>query len=185
MLLRLCWLSWGTWTRVALALGEQSLERFKLSVRCQPRLQELLVLGLGADRRVKLKLPPPSATASKSLQWCKQMVQSILDKGPTVYKIGMTGNPLLRFYKLPSAESPSPGYRYEKDKFEFMYIVFAGATWDEAGLVESCLIDLHKGKPGNRNINPGGEGKQVYDPPFFTYFVFKSLLRPPPDAPRS
>ncbi|CAK9101504.1 Regulator of nonsense transcripts 1-like [Durusdinium trenchii] len=140
MLLRLCWLSWGTWTRVALALGEQSLERFKLSVRCQPRLQELLVLGLGADRRVKLKLPPPSATASKSLQWCKQMVQSILDKGPTVYKIGMTGNPLLRFYKLPSAESPSPGYRYEKDKFEFMYIVFAGATWDEAGLVPCCKV---------------------------------------------
>ncbi|CAE7661599.1 UPF1, partial [Symbiodinium sp. KB8] len=95
------------------------LDMFKPSVRDLPRLRELLLQGLGSDARVN-------------------KVASILSLGPTVYKIGLTGDPMFRFYK-------------------------------------AVLIAEFQGRPGNRNINPGGEGRQVYDPPYFTYIVFKSV----------
>ena len=143
-------------------------------MRALPRLSELLLNGLAADPRVCLKLPPPHANAGKVLQWAKQILCSVLGKGPTIFKIGLTGNPLFRFYKVPSKTSPSPGYHHDREKFQHMYILFAGATWDEASLMEAILISEFQGKPGNRNVNPGGEGRKVYEPPFFTYVVFKS-----------
>ena len=135
--------------------------------------------GLGCDPRVVLKLPRPEASAGKALLWAREAIQGVLEKGPTVYKIGLTGNPEFRFYKKPSRASPSPGYFYDPEKYQYMYVIFAGATWDEASLMEAVLISEFRAKPGNRNMNPGGEGRQVYDPPYFTYLVFKSLLNPP------
>ena len=44
--------------------------------------------------------------------------------------------------------------------------------------MEAVLIESHKGKPGNRNARPGGEGRQMHDGPFFTYIVFKSAMPP-------
>ena len=74
-------------------------KNFKPAVRSLPRLTELIGQGLGSDSRVKLKLPPPEANAGKVLRWAKDIMQGVLDKGPTVYKIGLTGNPSFRFYK--------------------------------------------------------------------------------------
>ncbi|CAE7244235.1 UPF1 [Symbiodinium sp. CCMP2592] len=157
----------------------KQLEMFKPSVRHLPRLQQLLLDGLGNDDRVKLCLPPPLLNAGKALLSIRERVASILRLGPTVYKIGLTGDPLFRFYKVPSKTNSSAGYRYDIDQYAEMQVLFAGATWDEAALMEAVLISEFQGRPGNRNINPGGEGRQVYDPPYFTYIVFKSALVAP------
>ncbi|OLP93299.1 hypothetical protein AK812_SmicGene24800 [Symbiodinium microadriaticum] len=159
--------------------SHKQLEMFKPSVRDLPRLRELLQGGLGNDDRVKLRLPRPLLSAGKALLSIRERVASILQLGPTVYKIGLTGDPMFRFYKKPSKTSSSSGYRYDLEQYEEMQVLFAGATWDEAALMEAVLIAEFQGRPGNRNINPGGEGRQVYDPPYFTYIVFKSALIAP------
>ena len=151
------------------------LEIFKPSIRGLPRLSELLLDGLGQDAKVRLVLPSTGASAGRALLRSKYVITEVLAKGPAVFKIGLTGNPMFRFYKKPSKASPSPGYLYEKDKYEQMFVLFAGATFDEAALMEAALIADFKDKPGSRNINPGGEGRQVYDPPYFTYLAFKTL----------
>ena len=161
------------------AQGMKILDAFKPTVKSLPRLRQLINGGLGADGRVKLKMPAPSCTAGQSLRWSRKIIESILDKGPHVYKIGLTGDPMFRFYKKPSHTSPCPGYFHDRDKYQAMYLLFVGATWDEAALMEAILISLFQGKPGNRNIKPGGEGRQVYSPPYFTYLVYKSLAKPP------
>ena len=159
--------------------GYLQLDMFKPSVRDLPRLRELLLQGLGSDARVQLQLPRPSLNAGKALLSVRNKVASILSLGPTVYKIGLTGDPMFRFYKVPSQTSASAGYRHDLEQYEEMHVLFAGATWDEAALMEAVLIAEFQGRPGNRNINPGGEGRQVYDPPYFTYIVFKSALIAP------
>ena len=159
--------------------GYQQLEMFKPSVRDLPRLRELLLQGLGNDDRVKLRLPRPLLCAGKALLSIRERVANILSLGPTVFKIGLTGGPMFRFYKVPSRTNVSAGYRYDLEQYEEMQVLFAGATWDEASLMEAVLISEYQGRPGNRNVNPGGEGRQVYDPPYFTYIVFKSALIAP------
>lgn len=137
-----------------------------------PRLQKLIAEGLGTDGLVWLKLPPPNFNAGQTLAFCKNKIKTVLNRCPHVYKIGITADPLLRFYK----ESPSPGYYRCQEKFKGMYVLFACNTWDEAALMEAALIDVYKTKPGNRNIRPGGEGKPSTEAPFFTYVVFKSAM---------
>ena len=128
------------------------------------------------DVRIAFKLPPRSLNAGKALAYCRDVLQAILVRqSPVVYKIGVTGNPLFRFYKRPSSISPSPGYFYERDRFQSMYILYAAAAWDEAALMEAVLIESHLHKQGCRNLQPGGEGRQVYTGPFFVYVVCKSL----------
>ena len=151
--------------------GYQQLEMFKPSVRDLPRLRELLLQGLGNDDRVKLRLPRPLLCAGKALLSIRERVANILSLGPTVFKIGLTGDPMFRFYKVPSRTNVSAGYRYDLEQYEEMQVLFAGATWDEASLMEAVLISEYQGRPGNRNVNPGGEGRQVYDPPYFIHCV--------------
>ncbi|CAE7676930.1 unnamed protein product [Symbiodinium sp. CCMP2456] len=115
----------------------KQIEMFKPSVRDLPRLRQLLLEGLGNDDRVKLRLPRPLLSAGKALLSIREKVGSILDLGPTVYKIGLTGDPMFRFYKKPSKTSLSAGYRYDLEQYEEMQVLFAGATWDEAALMEA------------------------------------------------
>ena len=138
------------------------------------------------DPRIQLKLPPVSANAGQALAWCREIIRKLLIQGPHVYKVGITGHPVFRFYKKPSQVSPSPGYFYEKDKFQFMWLLYAAATWEEAALMEAVLIESLLHKPGCRNLRPGGEGRQVFAGPYFCYIVYKSLLVPPkgPKPPR-
>ena len=145
-------------------------------MRDSPVLRRLISHGLGSDALVWLKMPPATANTGQSLACCRKVVATVLDKGPTVYKIGVTGDPLLRFYKEPCTASPNPGYYKSHEKFKCMYVLYAGATWEEAALMEAVLIESHLGKPGNRNIRPGGEGRRMGQGPFFTYLVFKSLI---------
>ena len=157
-------------------LGEKVLYLFKPCMRDSPVLRRLISHGLGSDALVWLKMPPATANTGQSLACCRKVVATVLDKGPTVYKIGVTGDPLLRFYKEPCTAPPNPGYYKSHEKFKRMYVLYAGATWEEAALMEAVLIESHLGKPGNRNIRPGGEGRRMGQGPFFTYLVFKSLI---------
>lgn len=137
-----------------------------------PRLSSLISEGLGQDSRVQLHLPPPNTSSGKALEWSGRKISSIL-RVPCVYKIGITADPMFRFYKEPTNSSPTCGYFLCHEKFVAMRVIFAALTFQEAGLMEAILIESHKGQPGNRNIRPGGEGKQIGNCPFFTYIVFK------------
>ena len=148
---------------------------FRPSVVRSPRFLGLLQKGLLDDPRVVCKMPPPSLNAGRCLAYCREALQNVLCRGPTVYKIGLTADPLFRFYKKPSPVSPSPGYFYERDRFEIMYIVYAARTFEEAALMEAALIEPHLHRQGCRNILPGGEGRQVNEGPFFCYMVCKTL----------
>lgn len=158
--------------------GKDDLARlFKPEVRKLPRLNTLISKGLGDDGLVWLKLPPPAANTGKALSWCRSVIQKMLNKGPHVYKIGITADPLFRFYKRPTFESPSPGYYHCNEKFKGMYVIYAAATFEEAALMEAVLIESHQGLPGNRNERAGGDGrKSDQGPPFFTYIAFKSAM---------
>lgn len=83
---------------------------------------------------------------------------------------------MFRFFKEPTLASPSPGYYLSSEKFKCMHVLYCGVTWEEAALMEAVLIASHLSKPGNRNVRPGGEGRQVGAGPFFTYVVFKSAM---------
>ena len=85
-------------------------------------------------------------------------------------------DPLFRFYKQPTSTSQSPGYYYAKEKFKCMHVIFGATSWDAAALMEAALIESHQHKPGNRNVRPGGEGRDVGEGPYFTYVVFKSAM---------
>ena len=128
---------------------------FKPEVRRMPKLAQLISKGLGRDGLVWLKLPRPEASASQSLAWCRGRITRILNEGPQVYKIGITTDPLLRFYKQPTSTSQSPGYYYAKEKFKCMHVIFGATSWDAAALMEAALIESHQHKPGNRNVRPG------------------------------
>ena len=149
---------------------------FKPALRKSETLSLLISDGLGSDGLVWLKLPPPTANAGKALAWSRQVVDSLLAKGPHVFKIGITADPLFRFYKESSLHSPSPGYYRGHEKFTGMDVLYAATTWEEAALVEAILIETYRETPGNRNVRPGGEGRVCGHGPFFTYLVFKSAL---------
>lgn len=142
-----------------------------------PRLSVLISEGLGNDNLVRLRLPPPSASSGKALECCRKSIDNILERErPCIYKIGLSADPMFRFYKKPTNSSPSCGYYLCHEKFAAMHVLYSALTWQEAGLMEAVLIESHRGQPGNRNIRPGGEGKQIGDGPFFTYIVFKSAM---------
>lgn len=136
----------------------------------------LISKGLGDDGLVWLKLPTATANTGRTLAWCRSVINRLLKKGPHVYKIGVTADPLFRFYKRPTFESPSPGYYHDHEKYKGMYILYAGVAFEEAALMEAILIESHLGCPGNRNKQPGGEGRRSDEGPFFCYVVFKSAM---------
>lgn len=147
---------------------DRILELFKPKLRALPRLHELIMKGLGDDGSVWLKLPPVKANAGRALASCKDQIDSLLNRGPQVFKIGLSGDPLFRFYKEATNSSPGVGYYHEKPSYKGMYILFCSITWDEAALMEAALIDCYKEWPGNQNIRPGGEGRQTGEAPYFT-----------------
>ena len=150
---------------------------FKPAVRELPWLHHLIQQGLGTNGLVWLKMPPPNSNSGKSLAWCRERVDRIFKfEGPQVYKIGVTADPMFRFFKKPTVASPSPGYYFSDEKFKCMHVLYCGVTWEEAALMEAVLIESHLSKPGNRNVRPGGEGRQVSAGPFFTYVVFKPAM---------
>ncbi len=148
---------------------EKVLQHFRPSLRALPRLHKLIQGGLGSDGLVWLKMPPANYTAGQQLSWCKAKISSVLSQGPHVYKIGITADPIFRFYKVPTVSSPSPGYYRCHEKFK-------AQSFDEASLMEAALIEAHVGKPGCRNVKLGGEGRRSEDPPFFTCAVYKLAM---------
>lgn len=156
---------------------EKVLQHFRPSLRALPRLHKLIQGGLGNDGLVWLKTPPANYNAGQQLSWCKAKINSVLSQGPYVYKIGITADPIFRFYKVPTASSPSPGYYRCHEKFKAMHVLFACQSFDEASLMEAALIEAHVGKPGCRNVKLGGEGRRSEDPPFFTYAVYKLAMQ--------
>lgn len=114
-----------------------------------------------------------SLTASRILKHCEWVICSLFKKGPAVYKIGITENPIERWMKK------SYGYKCDPyDDWEQMVILYVGADSMHCALVEAHLIHRFCGRSGCRNVNPGGESAKPGPGPFFTYVVWKSLANP-------
>ena len=148
---------------------------FNPSAREMRRLKSLILEGLGSDPRVLLKLPQPKATTGRALQHCRSMISNVLAKGPHVFKIGVSADPMFRFYKKPTNSSNSCGYFCGDERYKFIHVLFASSRWEEAALMEAVLIEPHQETPGNRNVRPGGDGRQMGEGPFFTYLVLKPV----------
>lgn len=89
------------------------------------------------------------------------MVQHVLHGGPTIFKIGLTRDPLHRW--------GNRAYGYNQEGFSRMIILCATVpAW--AAALEAHLIGIFRGVPGCRNTAPGGESTPSH-PPVFVYVV--------------
>ena len=90
--------------------------------------------------KISLWLPIKATTAGVVLQHSLQVVATIFERWyPLVFKFGFTSNPVLRW------ENRKYGYRWERDKWERMEILFvSNEPWSPA-MLEACLIDRYEG----------------------------------------
>ena len=112
-------------------------------------------------------------TASRLLNHCEWIVQSLSRKHPAVFKIGITENVVDRWM--------GKFYSYKKDPYDCwqgMLVLFVGADSFSCALVESYLIHRFRGRAGCRNCKPGGETAKPGPGPFFTYCVWRTLIPP-------
>ena len=112
-------------------------------------------------------------TASRILQHCEWVVHNLSRRHPAVFKVGITENFVDRWCNKP--------YCYTKDKsdeWQGMTILFVARDSLACSLVESFLIHRFRGRPGCRNIQPGGESAKKSEGPFFTYCVWRLLVPP-------
>jgi hypothetical protein len=157
----------------------QHIDLFPKHLRQLPRLVALINNGLMTDPCIQVKLQPLNAQEGTSLKYCKQRLAKIISAGPTVFKIGYTGDPCHRWHRSPGPTSAG-GYKYDRDHYHRMCVIYAAENHREAGLMEAHLIDLHLGSQGCKNIRLGGDGP-VYSGakrlgPFFTYVVYRHLV---------
>ena len=111
---------------------------------------------------------PSSRTAPGIFDHCIARLKAFIasDRGPTVFKIGATKDPIERWMW------PGTGYMYER--YELMTVVAELKSLEGCQFLEHYLIRLYKGSMGCQNENPGGEGL-FGEPPFYIYIVCRFL----------
>lgn len=108
-------------------------------------------------------LPRPAAREGSLLRAAISKIDRIIERRPTVFKIGITNNPAKRFY--------NPRYGYQLDGFRTMRLLWASDVRAGIAMLEAALILQYEGTPGFRNVATGGEGPPNRTPPFFCYVV--------------
>jgi hypothetical protein len=89
------------------------------------------------------------------------MVERALQDGPTIFKIGLTRDPMHRW--------ANASYGYVRDGFRHMTILCATVPrW--AAALETYLIERFGSRQGCRNSAPGGESTP-HQAPVFVYVV--------------
>ena len=116
--------------------------------------------------KVNFRLPH-SSNAGNILLHATQLVQDIIGKGPTVFKIGITADPAHRWGNVRY------GYQHDKDRYQQM-LVMSEADSAGAAMLEASLISLFKQTSGCRNCAPGGESVRQ-GCLIFTYIVYRHL----------
>lgn len=123
---------------------------------------------------IEVALHPKFATAVAGviLRHCTAYVDQLLDRGPTIYKIGATWRPEHRW------TNSAYGYRLDVDRWDCMHVLHAARS-ESIGFLEASLIAHYKGQhpDGLRNQAPGGEGIGQSD---LCYLYVVSRLLPPP-----
>ena len=112
------------------------------------------------------------ATAGVILEHCCCTIAAYIGVGPTVFKVGITGNPVHRW------ENPEWGYARELDRWQKLVILDVNGEVGHSAMLEAALIRHFKmthGSPnGFRNERSGGDNPPCSGP-CYTYLVFRRL----------
>ena len=95
-----------------------------------------------------IRLPPDHMhRAGARLNWAENMIQLCISGQPTVYKIGITTNPVWRWSQ------------YKKENmYGMMHLIDYSTLPGWAPMLEAALIRDHIGQSGCQNVQTGGEG---------------------------
>ena len=123
--------------------------------------------ALEANPAMEVSLGPRRAGAA--LRHCLNVISSRLDRGPTVFKLGITSDPVRRFEY----------YREDVDRFTKMLILSVSLDSGYACMLEASLIqhfqESHRNN-GLRNVATGGENCPPNVSVVYNYVVYKRLL---------
>ena len=128
----------------------------------------MLVQDIHNDSSLQLLLPK-SLLAGAVLDHAMSAMTKLLELGPTVFKIGITHQPIVRWH------NPVYGYKRDLDQYQQMVLLFITADPIAAAFLEASLIDRFIATPGCRNKAKGGENLLNMCSPYFTYVVFRRL----------
>ena len=88
------------------------------------------------DPQLHLSLPKPNVTAGHVMAHGIREFQTLLEKNkPMTFKFGFTHDPSVRWHNSKF------GYKYSKDKFDFMLIIYAASNPYGPSFLEAALID--------------------------------------------
>ena len=109
--------------------------------------------------------------ASALLGHVELSIRSLTSKCPTVFKIGITRNPVARWAQGYSQDATT--------RWATLHVLLALPDALSAGLVEAAMISRFGSCSGNRNIQRGGEGVDMSGAgPYFVYCVVRPLCLP-------
>ena len=102
-----------------------------------PRSQDVF-RRIELDPCMSLRLPKPGSTAGTVLKHCSQVFENLLEKNkPMTYKFGISHDPCVRWH------NSCFGYKYGRDKFECMTIVYTASNGHGPAFLEAALIDRY------------------------------------------
>ena len=100
-----------------------------------PRAQDMF-RKVELDPVISVKLPKPGATAGVVLQHAVNLFENLLEKNkPMTFKFGITHDPCVRWHNSVF------GYKYSKDPFEKMIVIYAASNPHGPAFLEAALID--------------------------------------------
>ena len=150
------------------------------TVRSLPRLQDELRPALEATNfsngEIVFNLVNQGkhqALSGKILEHCEVVTRSLSFRGPCIFKIGITENPVSRWCVRK--------YAYKNDaieKWQGMVVLHMDSDSFVCGLIEAHLIRVFRETPGCRNTAHGGESLSPLPGPHCVYVVFRSLVPP-------
>ena len=104
-----------------------------------PRTEELFD-AIDKDTSLCYNLPVVGSSAGKVIQHCQRVIQTTIQKiEPATFKVGFSHNPVFRF------NNDLYGYKYGKDRFEAMCVLYVSAEPTPAAFLEAALIQLFQG----------------------------------------
>ena len=97
---------------------------------------------------IMIRLPPDHMRrAGARLNWAENMIQMCISGQPTVYKIGITTNPVWRMSQY-----------MKENMYDLMHLIDYSTLPGWAPMLEAALIRDHIGRMGCQNAQTGGEG---------------------------
>ena len=119
------------WTNL-LGRDVLSLERTR---ECFHNIERDSLLGYDLPDQSKSSMLP-----GQILKHCYAAVDKIVAaQQPCIFKVGFTHDASFRFYNLKF------GYKYDRDKWEKMIVIYAASESISPGYVEAAIIQRHKG----------------------------------------